>query len=227
MFISKSKYLVGLQCPKLLWIHYNAKNLLPRIDPQTQAIFDEGHRIGELAKQLFPDGIDLDYEQDFNKVPELSKKTLEKRKPIFEAGFLSKNTYARADILNPVENDETSQPTFDWDIIEVKSSTKVKPINYHDLALQKYCYENAGVKIRDSWILHLSYRFLNQEKATLKQKFELVNVTEKVKVYEEGIERRISEMLKIIDQLEPPKIKPNKNCHYPYECVMKTKCWDI
>ena len=52
-------------------------------------------------------------------------------KPIFEAGFLSKNTYARADVLNPVENDE-------WDIIEVKSGTKVKTINYHDLALQKY-----------------------------------------------------------------------------------------
>ena len=36
----------------------------PEIDARTQFIFDEGHRIGELAKQFFPDGIDLDYEKD-------------------------------------------------------------------------------------------------------------------------------------------------------------------
>ena len=220
MFISKSKYLVGLQCPKLLWIHYNAKDSLPEIDARTQFIFDEGHRIGELAKQFFPDGIDLDYEKDFNKVPKLSEKTLKERKPIFEAGFLSKNTYARADVLNPVENDK-------WDIIEVKSGTKVKTINYHDLALQKYCYENAGIKIRDCYILHLNYRFLNRTHATLEQKFDFVNVTEKVEICEIGIERRISEMLKIIERNEPPKIKPNKNCRFPYKCVMLSDCWEI
>lgn len=27
--ISKSKYLAGLQCPKLLWAHYNAKHWFP------------------------------------------------------------------------------------------------------------------------------------------------------------------------------------------------------
>ncbi len=220
MFISKSKYLVGLQCPKLLWIHYNAKNLLPEIDARTQFIFDKGHRIGELAKQFFPEGIDLDYEKDFNKVPELSAEALKERKPIFEAGFLSKNTFARADVLNPVENDE-------WDIIEVKSGTKVKTINYHDLALQQYCYKNAGVKIRDSWILHLNYSFLNRKDATLKQKFEFVNVTEQVEVYTIGIESRISEMLKIIEQPKPPEVTSNKNCRFPYKCVILSDCWDI
>jgi len=220
MFISKSKYIVGLQCPKLLWIHYNAKDLLPEIDARTQFIFDEGHRIGELAKQFFPDGIDLDYEKDFNKVPELSAKTMKERKPVFEAGFLSKNSFARADILNPVENDK-------WDIIEVKSGTKVKPINYHDLALQQYCYKNAGVKIRDSWILHLNYKYLKQKKTTLKEKFELVNVTEKVKDCMCGIENRISEMLKIIEHTEQPQVKPNKNCNYPYKCIMKSYCYNL
>lgn len=38
--ISKSKYLAGLQCPKLLWTHYNAKDLIPAPDVPTQVIFD-------------------------------------------------------------------------------------------------------------------------------------------------------------------------------------------
>ena len=42
-FLSKSKYLIGLQCLKLLWYNYNAKDKLPPTDAETQAIFDQGH----------------------------------------------------------------------------------------------------------------------------------------------------------------------------------------
>jgi len=41
-FVSKSKYLSGLQCLKLLWHYYNAKDELPETDAATQAIFDQG-----------------------------------------------------------------------------------------------------------------------------------------------------------------------------------------
>ena len=51
-FISKSKYLAGRQCAKLLWHHYNAKDLIPETGASLQAIFDQGHAVGELAKQI-------------------------------------------------------------------------------------------------------------------------------------------------------------------------------
>jgi len=57
--ISKSKYLAGLQCPKLLWHHLKAPDLIPPPDPALQAIFDTGHAVGDLAKQLFPDGVEV------------------------------------------------------------------------------------------------------------------------------------------------------------------------
>jgi hypothetical protein len=38
-FFSKSKYLSGLQCHKLLWYQYNAKDQIPQVDAQSQAIF--------------------------------------------------------------------------------------------------------------------------------------------------------------------------------------------
>ena len=58
-YISKSKFLWGLQCPKLLWHAYNAKELIPQPDAATQAIFDQGHDVGGLAKRMFPDGIEI------------------------------------------------------------------------------------------------------------------------------------------------------------------------
>ena len=56
-FLSKSKYLIGLQCPKLLWYHYNAQDRVPEPDEATQAIFDTGHHVGDLAKLRYPDGV--------------------------------------------------------------------------------------------------------------------------------------------------------------------------
>jgi hypothetical protein len=46
LFLSKSKYVVELQCPKALWIHYNDKALLPETDAGTAALFDQGHEVG-------------------------------------------------------------------------------------------------------------------------------------------------------------------------------------
>ena len=58
-FLSKSKYVAGLQCSKLLWYHYNAKEEIPAFDEATQALFDQGHEVGELARTLFPGGVDV------------------------------------------------------------------------------------------------------------------------------------------------------------------------
>ncbi len=58
-YISKSKFLWGVQCPKLLWHAYNAKDKIPPPDAQAQAIFYQGHEVGSLAKKLFPDGIEV------------------------------------------------------------------------------------------------------------------------------------------------------------------------
>ena len=91
--LSKSKYLSGLQCPKYLWIQINEPERIPETDPVTQYIFDQGHLVGELAKRLFPGGIDIptdDFMGNINQTKEL----LEQRKPLFEAGILAEDIYS-------------------------------------------------------------------------------------------------------------------------------------
>ena len=50
--LTKSKYITGLQCPKLLWIQINEPERIPETDPITQYIFDQGHMVGKHAKRL-------------------------------------------------------------------------------------------------------------------------------------------------------------------------------
>src|SRR6266568_3112443 len=56
LFISKSKFLWGLQCHKLIWHAYNANHLIPGPDTQQQEIFDQGHEVAALARRLFVAG---------------------------------------------------------------------------------------------------------------------------------------------------------------------------
>jgi hypothetical protein len=50
-YISKTKFLQGLQCTKQLWSAYNAKHLFPDVDDALQAVFDQGHEVGAFTKQ--------------------------------------------------------------------------------------------------------------------------------------------------------------------------------
>ena len=62
--ISKSKYVAGLQCLKYLWYLINDPDAIPPFDEVTQFRFQQGHDVGNLAKSLFPGGIDIEYRVD-------------------------------------------------------------------------------------------------------------------------------------------------------------------
>jgi len=83
MMLSKSKYLIGLQCPKYLWRMYHEPEKIPEPTPSQKFRFEQGHLVEEYAWKLFPDGINIEIE-NISKNLEETKKLLEKRKPLFE-----------------------------------------------------------------------------------------------------------------------------------------------
>src|SRR3989339_1114876 len=151
--LSKTKYLNGLQCLKLLWYYYNQKKDISPPDPATRAVMEEGKKVGEAAQKLYPDGIKVGFEFDPVEVDRKSWLAVPKRKPLFEAGFLYKEAYALADILAPAPEDE-------WDLIEVKSSTEVKKEHISDVAFQKFTYTGAGLKIRKCFVMHINRQYV-------------------------------------------------------------------
>lgn len=218
-FISKSKYLSGLQCHKLLWFYYNAKDQIPAFDAQTQAIFDQGHLVGEVAKKLYPGGIEVAKGvNDFGKILELSKEALGHRRPLFEAAFKSGNAYARADILNPISKN-------DWEIVEVKSSTEVKDINLHDLALQRYAYEGAGLSITKCFILHINNEYVRKGEVDPKKLFKKTDMTSEVQDVLKSVPSNLRTMIDVIRQKRHPDIEIGPRCSDPYGCPLQKLCW--
>lgn len=215
--LTKSKYISGTQCPKLLWTEINAPESIPEVDTVTQYLFDQGHMVGEMAKRLFTDGIDVQSDDFIENISE-TKKCLQKRKPLFEAGILSGKIYSRVDILNPVNEDE-------WDIIEIKSSTSVKDVHIDDVSFQKHCCEKAGLKIRTCKLGFINNQYVKNGEIEPKELFILEDISTQVEEISESIEERVFNLLEVISSKTCPEVTIGQHCLEPYECSLRAECW--
>jgi len=218
-FLSKkSKYLDGLKCPKLLWMQYHAKDQIPPTDPETQALFDQGHRVTRLFQTLFPGGVEIPGSDDFDRVIQETQAALSLKKPLFEPGFRYKNTYARADVLVPGKGGR-------WDLYEVKSSTEVKEVYYPDVAFQKYCYEGAGIRIGRTYLVHINNEYVREGDLNTEALFTRVDITEGMGEWVARVEPEVERMMEVLKQAECPEVKIGLQCGDPYECKLKEFCW--
>ena len=233
--ISKSKYVAGLQCLKYLWYLINDPEAVPPFDEVTQFRFQQGHDVGNLAKSLFPGGIEIEHGVDIKaelaRARELtnladpvlaannkSTSGTSTRTPLFEPAFTYKNAFARADILEPSGTDA-------WNIIEVKSASSIKDINKHDISFQKYCYEGAGLKINKCYLMYMNKDYIRQGPIDLHQFFVMDDVTAEAEILKSSVEQNISMMLEAISSASCPEISISKNCYNPYDCPLKQICW--
>ena len=216
--LTKSKYIVGLSCPRYLWMMFHDLDKIPENDAATQYIIDQGKVVGNLAKKLYPGGIDLpDGPKDFNRNLHETREALSERKVLFEAGILVGEIFARADILIPVGVDE-------WDVVEVKGSTEVKEDHIHDLSFQKYVYTQFGLKIRNCAVLHINKEYVRTGEIDVVQLLKIEDVTQQVEEVLSGVPERISAMMAIVNSSTPPKVHIGNGCHNGLDCKSED-CW--
>jgi len=215
--LSKTKYLDGLQCPRLIWTQFHKPEKIPETDPVTQYIFEQGHLVGELAKKLFPAGIDIPTEDFIGNIAS-TRDLLKNRKPLFEAGILIGNLYSRVDILCLASEDE-------WDIVEVKSSTSVKDVHINDVAYQRYCCNQSGLNIRKCYLALINNQYVRDGEIDPEGLFNIHDVTDQVEEASVGIQDKIDRILEVVSQETCPEMIIGPHCRDPYECPL-TDCWD-
>lgn len=216
-YLSKTDYLHGLQCLKLFWHTRNAKQLVPPPDQQTLAVFDEGKRVGQLAWQLFPGGIEI-RGNDFDDAVAMTEQALQRRCPMYEPAFVFNGCCVRADILVPAGDDG-------WDLIEVKSTTRVEEIHLHDLAFQVYVLGGAGLKIRRCILAHINSSFVKHGPIDSRRFFVLEDVTDQVSALSRNIEDNVDEMFRTIRLPQAPTIQIGRHCDHPHRCPLQSACW--
>ena len=199
---------------------YHDKENIPPHPPGVLRRFEQGTLVGNLAKKLYPKGIDIPTE-DFTLNLRKTKELLPKRKILFEAALQVDNLYGRADILVPVGKDQ-------WDVIEVKSSTVVdKKKHYPDLAFQRYVYEKAGLKIRKCFLMHLNNQYVREGEVDLQKLFVQEDLTEEIDDIMVEVPENIAFLWSIVNSPTFPNSAEKNYCTQPKECLVKDRCWDF
>jgi len=212
--LTKSKYMAGQQCLRLLW--HSARKLLPEKTIAEKQKLEQGHSFEEYAHKLFPDAVNL-ADIEFNENLEKTKEAIQQKKTLFEAGLKVNDLFLRADVLEPTKDG--------WNLYEIKASTKQKPEHIPDLAFQKFVCEKAGLNIKKCFVIFLNKEFIKNGKINPKELSAIEEVTEKVNLIDD-VEKNSKLYLKIMNSEEIPEIIISKKCNAPYPCAIKKDCWN-
>ena len=221
--LSKSRFTAGLQCLKRLYLECYSRDLADEVDAATQARFDTGNEVGELARQRFPGGtlVAESYLEHGQAVA--TTNTLMGNYPVpplYEAAFTFEGIRLRADILRP--NGDQS-----FSLVEVKSTTGYDATKHlADVAIQLYALERSGVAIQRAYLMHLDNQYVYRGgEYDLEQLFSLSDVTEDARRFvEESVPSELAAMWETLRQDEAPDIAAGSHCTKPYQCPFYGYC---
>ena len=227
--LSKSRYTAFCQCPKNLWLKVN-KPEEAVVDDATQARFEQGNEVGDLAVGLFgeykeahaekPDG-GLDLAVMTEQTCQWMNEGVEN---ICEASFIFEGNYCAVDILR--RNGDG------WDIYEVKSSSfpeydgkEAKLEKYApDIAYQKWVLTQCGVEVKNTFLVCLNSNYVRHGELDIKQLFAIIDMKELVDNEYLKVPTQVKLAMNVLSDGNEPDIDLDKHCMKPYKCAFLDYC---
>jgi predicted RecB family nuclease len=214
--LSKSRFVAGWQCEKLLWwmVHEsNAPELQP--DKVLQDLFDQGRHVGELARRRFPGGTLIDVPHDaYAERLAATRTALAADAPaIYEASFEAGGVFVSVDVLE--RNDSG------WTLIEVKSGSSVKDEAISDAAIQTWVLRESGLDISRVEVMHLNKEYRHPDLGELLVRSDVTALVAALLPQVPGL---VTELKAVLDGAVPDK-KLGQQCHDPRDCAFVERCW--
>lgn len=213
MGITKTDFMRGTWCPKMLWLdtHKPKEKIIP---PEVQARLDKGNEFGDKAMGLLGPYVEtttykpsgkLDYSAMIEKTREcLQDGTLN----ICEAAFSYYNNYCAVDILHKVDGG--------YEIYEIKDSLSVKEQFVKDVGFQRWVLQKCGLKIKACYVV---YHGENEQNP-----FVIEDVTKEAKKHCKNVNDNIWRLNNLKKQAEEPRVEMGEQCHCPYDCWYLDYC---
>jgi hypothetical protein len=214
--LSKSRYLLGLKCPKLLWWTAREPDA-PELaaDTALETVFARGSRVGELARAHVPGGVlvDLPYHDVKARVKATAKALAEGARVVYEASFFQDDIFVSVDILERRRGALV--------LTEVKATLDVKDEHLADVAVQLHVLRRAGLAVRRAEVMHLNRECRHPDLSNL---FVREAVTARLRKHISEVPKRAPGMLSGLGG-ELPVVATGQHCHQPYECPFIERCW--
>jgi hypothetical protein len=136
---------------------------------------------------------------------------------LFEGAFTHGDVFVRPDVLVQVGSGV-------WDLYEVKSSTRVKPENITDVAIQLWVLEGCGLTIRRVHLMHIDNTYVypggDYDLCAL---FAAEDVTAEARTWQAELPLLVRRQLEMLGGPEP-QLRIGKHCDSPYACGFYGYC---
>lgn len=206
MGVTKTDFMRGMQCPKMLWLDKNKRDerIIP---PEVQARLNLGNAFGDKAMSIFGDFVEVtsykaDGRLDYKAMLEKTQACLIGGvNVICEAAFSHYGNYCAVDILKKAGGR--------YEIYEVKNADCVEEQFIKDVGFQRFLVTSCGVRVSKCFIIH---RGQNGEEYSISE------VTDKAKEYSKWVSENIWRLNKLKMQTEEPNVEMGEQCKTPYEC---------
>ena len=148
--MTKSKFMAGMRCLKRLYYQVHEPGPAAELDAATEAIIEQGHDVGMLARRLFPGGVEV-CERSFDQAIRVTRELVANPEipAIFEGVFEHQNVLVRVDILHRRQDGRLR-------LVEVKSNTDVKPLHEDDLGIQFRVLRRSGLDVATACLAHVN-----------------------------------------------------------------------
>jgi len=221
MKLSKSLYTRGLQCVKSLWLKKYKKDVLSAPDSSSEAVFETGNRVGELACELYSGGVEVAFTpHDYDSMIKTTQKLIDDGiSDIYEAAFSFDGIFIAIDILHINEDGSV-------EIYEVKSSTSVKSVYLDDASVQYYVLHGLGYDVKKTSIVHINNSYVRGDALEVEKLFSVVAVSDEVLELQHDIPEHLKNFQTFLEDREnEPNIDIGTHCSKPYACDAMEYCW--
>lgn len=214
MAITKTDFMRGMQCRKMLWLDKH-KPSLRVIPPEIQERLDAGNDFGDRAMGMFGPYEEMTVYLPGKQIPD-KKAMIAKTQDalargvevICEAAFSNYNNYCAVDILRKTSSG--------YDFYEVKNASEVHDQFIKDAGFQYYIISRCGVKI--------NHIFIVTHGPDEENPFVPFEITSQAKEYYRWINEHIWDLNRMQKEKDEIQVEPGEQCTSPYECWYYDYC---
>lgn len=217
-YLSKTLFLKGIQCPKLLYLTKYNPELRDEISEEQEYLFQTGTEVGLLAQQLFPGGVEIPYDGlSHNEQLEETQRAISNRnQTIYEASFSYDNIFVKNDLLHKGKKG--------WKLYEVKGSTEIKDVYLDDIALQYYVVKGSGLPLEKAFVVYINNEYVRKGAIEPERLFIIEDVTKKILEKQEWVKEEVGRLRQML-ACKQPDTAIGQQCEDPYPCDFIGHCW--
>ncbi len=218
--LSKTTFIRAAQCKKSLYLHKRRPFLRDKLSMEQRAKFQRGTRVGALARDLFPQGVNLAPRapSQYQKAVIATQKAIEQGESIiYEASFQHDRLLTILDILVEKEGK--------YYAYEVKSSLHVSSVYIRDVAMQYFVIQNTGLELEDFFIVHVNPDYVSKGAVNPRDYFVIKSLKKEALALYEEIAAQANDFKAVLQLKKSPPVDIGAHCSDPYPCDFTGHCW--